>query len=293
MTFRIQQQLQEFDFQVVHRAGSKHGNANDLQRMWEEGLDWLPGEREEAFGPFPEAVSLEEAMRRVSRPQSETVAALDNGQEEGGDEVICWTRNATEVSALQREDEAIAQVFYWTQTEGEATDLPSLGTNLSPKEQAIQHGPEALAYWSRLNELGIQGGVLYEKWFPKDDSRPVLQTVVPAAGRKEILSKLHSPQTSGGHFAVEKTLATIRQRFWWPMMRTDVEKKVQWYLTCAARSTGGKERVAGLVPFKVGIRFNTVAADTLGPVTLAARTRAKHILVMTDLFTKCQPIRRR
>ena len=47
-----------------------------------------------------------------------------------------------------------------------------------------------------------------------------------------------------------------------------------------------KKRVAGLVPFKVGIRFNTVTADILGPMTLATQTREKHILVMTDLFTK-------
>ena len=128
--------------------------------------------------------------------------------------------------------------------------------------------------------------MLYKKWFPRDDLRPSLQTIVPATGRKEILNQLHSSQISGGHFAVEKTLARIRQRFWWPTMRTDVEKKIQWCLTCAARSTGGKKRVAGLVPFKVGIRFNTLAADILGPVTLAAKSRAKHILVMTDLFTK-------
>ena len=36
----------------------------------------------------------------------------------------------------------------------------------------------------------------------------------------------------------------------------------------------------------MGIRFSTVAADILGPVTIAAKSRAKHILVMTDLFTK-------
>ena len=69
-------------------------------------------------------------------------------------------------------------------------------------------------------------------------------------------------------------------------MRTDVEKKIQWCLTCDVRGTGGKKRVAGLVPFKVGIRFNTVVADILGPVAMAAKSRAKHILVMTDLFTK-------
>ena len=164
--------------------------------------------------------------------------------------------------------------------------MPSLGTSLVPKYQAIQYGPEALAYWSRWNELSIRGGVLYKKWFPKDDSGPILQTVVPAAGRREILNQLHSSQTSGGHFAVEKALARICQRFWWPTMRPDVEKKVQWCLTCAARSTGGKKRVAGLIIFQVGIRFSTVAADILGPVTLATRTRAKHILVMADLFAK-------
>ena len=39
MTFRMQHQLQEFDFNVVHRAGAKHGNADGLCRMLEEGPD--------------------------------------------------------------------------------------------------------------------------------------------------------------------------------------------------------------------------------------------------------------
>ena len=69
-------------------------------------------------------------------------------------------------------------------------------------------------------------------------------------------------------------------------MRRDIEKKLSWCLPCAARTTAGRQRTAELSPFKVGIRFHTVAADILGPVTLAARSRAKYILVMTDLFTK-------
>ena len=69
-------------------------------------------------------------------------------------------------------------------------------------------------------------------------------------------------------------------------MRQDVEKKLAWCLPCAARTTAGRKRIEGLVPFKVGIRFHMVAADILGTVTMANETRAKHILVMTDLFTK-------
>ena len=228
MTFRMQQQLQEFDFNVVHRAGAKHGNADGFSRMVEEGPDWMPGEKEKAFGSYPEPISLEEALQEAGQHRVETVAMVSNetdGEEEV--ETITWERTPSEISALQKEDEAIAQVFYWASLESETGDLPSLGTQLVPKDQAIQYGPEALACWSRWNELSIRGGVLYKKWFPKDDSRPILQAVVPAAGRREILNQLHSSQTSGGHFAAEKTLARIRQRFWWPTMRTDVEKKVQ------------------------------------------------------------------
>ena len=45
--------MQEFDFEVVHRAGAKHGNADGLSRILEEGPDWQPGEKEEAFSPCP------------------------------------------------------------------------------------------------------------------------------------------------------------------------------------------------------------------------------------------------
>ena len=59
MTFRMQQQLQEFDFNVVHRAVAKHGKADGLSRMLEEGPDWMPGEKEKAFGSCPEPISLD------------------------------------------------------------------------------------------------------------------------------------------------------------------------------------------------------------------------------------------
>ena len=49
---------------------------------------------------------------------------------------------------MQKEDEAIAHVFYWSGLGDDTIDMPSLGTNIIPKEQAIQYGPETLDYWS-------------------------------------------------------------------------------------------------------------------------------------------------
>ena len=69
-------------------------------------------------------------------------------------------------------------------------------------------------------------------------------------------------------------------------MRQDVEKKLTWCLPCAARTILESRRIERLVQFKFGIRFYTVTADILSPVTMANDMRAKQVLVMTDLLTK-------
>ena len=107
MTFRMQQQLQEFGFEVVDRAGAK--------QSLEEGPDWLPGEKEEAFGPCPQAIQLEEALRRVGRPQTDIVAMLSDGEVQDDNEAISWERTPLEISSLQKDDESIARVFYWAE----------------------------------------------------------------------------------------------------------------------------------------------------------------------------------
>ena len=86
-----------------------------------------------------------------------------------------------------------------------------------------------MALWGRWNELSIMNGVLYRTWFRNknlNSEEPVLQMIVPARERKEILEQKHDSPVSGGHFAFEKTLNRVRHRFWWPSMRLDIEKVV-------------------------------------------------------------------
>ena len=91
---------------------------------------------------------------------------------------------------------------------------------------------------------------------------------------------------SGGHIGVEKTLARIKQRFWRPSLKTSVEKHIANSDRCATRSTAGIKRKTELQAFLVHGAFRTMAADILGPVVLARKSRARYILVMSDLFTK-------
>ena len=91
---------------------------------------------------------------------------------------------------------------------------------------------------------------------------------------------------SGAHFGVEKTLARIKQRFWWPSLVTSVEKHIANCDRCTGRPTAGKKRKTEPQTFPVHGAFRAMAADILGPVTLARKSRARNILVMSDLFTK-------
>ena len=69
-------------------------------------------------------------------------------------------------------------------------------------------------------------------------------------------------------------------------MRSSLESHIAKCLRCAARSTAGKSRTAELQSFDVHAPFKVMAADILGPVTLARRSQSRYILVMSDLYTK-------
>ena len=251
--------------------------------------DWATDDEDDASEVYPEILSLEEALRKCTPTgKTETVARVNktSTNTDKDIETIRWNRTPAEIAKMQKEDEAIAQVFYLAGTIDETIEMPSFGKNLIPKEQAFQYGPEVLAYWSRWDELSIKNGTLYRKWFQRDGSRPNFLKRVLVVGRKEILNQLDLMETGGGQLAAEKTLARIRKSFWWPTIRTDVERKAIWCLNRAHQSTEEKQkRAVCQAPFDPGIRFSTVAVDIMGPVTRATSTGAKHVLVMTDLFT--------
>ena len=193
---------------------------------------------------------------------SDTVASVNEAAMNEGDdsESNRWKRTPGGVAKTQREDEAMGQVFNWAGTCDEMIDMPSLGTNIIPKEQAIRYGSETLAYWSRWDELSIKDGILYKKWFQRDGSKPTLLTIVPVAGRREILRQIDLMETGGGQLAAVKMLARIPRRYWWPTMKTDIERKVQWCLTRAVHLKEMKtKRGAVQAPFDPGIRFSAVA----------------------------------
>ena len=204
------------------------------------------------------------------------------------DSKISWNRTKAEIEDYQLKDPSIGLFLKQLEQLGFRFEpgYNDLGANQIKREEALKYGPEFVGNWSQWEQLAISNGVLYRKWKPNDRHPEYWQVVVPKALRRELLQHLHCSEVSGGHFAVEKTLLRIKQRFWWPTVRSDVERTIRACGPCAAKATGGKQRKANLRSFVVTSRFSVIAADILGPVTTGGSSKAKHILVMTDMFTK-------
>ena len=157
-------------------------------------------------------------------------------------ERISWTRSDSELAKRQRADSAIKIIICALERYGVNLEDShcTFGKNSISKEGAQSWGNlEALELWSNWEDLAISYGVLYRKWKPSNRVNECWQAIIPKEMRNDILYQLHDSPMSGGHFGVEKTLARIKQRFWWPSLKTSVEKQIANCDRCAARSTAG------------------------------------------------------
>jgi len=99
------------------------------------------------------------------------------------------------------------------------------------------------------------------------DGRPVKQLVVPTAHRATAINGVHR---DAGHPGKDKALWLARQRFFWPGMETDIEKRVTGCLNCGCRKTPTKPMTA-LLPIKTYRPMQLVCIDFLKGIRKAEK----------------------
>ena len=139
------------------------------------------------------------------------------------------------------------------------------------------------AYWAQWNSLRLKDGILYRLWVsPTDDHR--VQLILPRKYREEVLRQIHDSPTSG-HFAANKTLCRVRQRFYWVGCWRDVKMYCSRCNACASRKGPGRKQRAPLRLYNVGAPMERIAIDVLGPLPVT-ESGSKYLLVAIDYFTK-------
>ena len=79
--------------------------------------------------------------------------------------------------------------------------------------------PEVKNYWAQWGQLVLKDGLLHRTSKPGKRSLQGVRFVTP---RVDFFKALHHGKL-GGHQGVNKTLAQLKTRYYWPRMREDVQ----------------------------------------------------------------------
>ncbi|KMQ86489.1 krab-a domain-containing protein [Lasius niger] len=241
------ERLQEYDFEVQHRKGESHKNADGLSRRLCE-----------TFG----CEYCAKVEGRNNSKNEKIVARL-----------ILQGENLSEWQKDQEEDPNIAIII---QGKREGTRPPR--SDLATRDISAQ------IYWTYWDALVLQNGILYKKWEAPNLKSSFLQLIVPRKRVKEILEEVHD-SPSGGHFGVNKTLEKVRKRFYWATYKQDIENWCKSCKVCVSKKGPTGKGKSPMQIYNVGNPFERIQMDILGPLPITSSGN-KYLIVIIDCFTK-------
>ena len=112
----------------------------------------------------------------------------------------------------------------------------------------------------------------------------IRQIIVPSGMRKDILHLLHEGPTNG-HLCVAKTLAKLRNRYYWNNYMEDVENLCRSCSLCASRNNPSRNNRSSLTKYTVGLPLERIRTDIVGPLP-KSYSGMRYILVVVEYFTK-------
>jgi predicted aspartyl protease len=246
--------IEEYDFSIVHRSGSSHGNCDALSRR--------PSEESETT---PKQTGISEAYCcRVQKP--ETIPPTPTTD-----------LTSSTIAAMQAQDSAIEPLLTVIRNGGQR---PAWGD--------IQSFPEETRIlWTQFASLRFEDNILYRQYHRADGSVSHLQIVMPTSLRQTFLEQLHC---SGGnvattHLGVRKTQAHVQQRAYWPSWRTDTERFCHRCPVCQTVQHGAAPRHGNMRTYEANGAGDRLHIDLTGPHPVS---RQGHVYIFTaiDAYTR-------
>ena len=259
------QKLQEYQFEVVHRAGKSHMNADVLSRRpcYESECKFCSS-REERDAPnnaIDDTDERNECKSNVVRSTTKSTEPV----------LLSWTRE--QLRTMQMQDPDIGPIVEWKRRgqRPEWQDISAMSVVTK-------------SYWTQWESIVMIDEILYRRWEGPYGKEVRYLYLTPKVIYDDVLRNLHDSPTSG-HFGIKKTLARVRLRFYWMKLRWTVENWCKRYEKCAARKGYPRRMKAPTKLYNGGSPMERVAIDVLGPLP---KTNAgnQYILIAQDYFTK-------
>ena len=282
--------LETYDFEIKHRKGALHGNADGLSRRPRRRC-----KRDDCPQCCSETPSGDCTVSALSARNNNNVNTLvdthpphkQTKQDEHPDSVNTlvgenhtlthrdsnWTSQWSEhqLKQLQHNDATITEAMELLKTHG--NNKPRVGTQNHELGTLIRQ-------WE---SLVVKDDILYRR-FEDSENGPYLQVIVPKELRTDIFKQLHDCKTAA-HFGRDKTLAKVRTRFYWPGMTSDVNRWCQTCMLCQKRKPGPGVGKAEMHHNTIFGPMECIAIDLMGPLPTTSRGN-RYIMVVSDYFTK-------
>lgn len=273
--------LQQYDFSIEHRSGSRHGNADALSRRpcLKDACKHCDRLESLEQARFPtEQPSLHSAKSPTAQPPTHSLSSKSTLPQvatlclSGTDAVE--NRSLAQLRQAQLSDLEIKPVLEWMEK-----------SNIRPPcEEIAPHSQPTKIYCAQWQSLKVFGGVLYRLWETPSGDAIVKQLILPKSLRPEVMQQLHGNRTSG-HMGIAKTLGRIKDRFYWVQCRRDVQEWCRHCDLCAQKRGPQKKIKAPLGKYNVGFPMERIAIDVLGPLPTTDAGN-KYIVIIADYFTK-------
>ena len=237
--------LQQFNFDIVHRPGAQHGNADGLSRcpQYEGGSCATTTNTHQTDPDQPYAYSCE-----GSSLDSELIP-LESGETCVAAIMTAQSENSKLIIAAQNIDSEISIVREWLLT----GKFPACIQDFAPASYELK------AYWIGRKSLFLDTENIL--WRNRSATESRAQLVVSMSLRDTIFNDSHHT-TYGGHFGMTHTHRKIQLHYFWPGMSDFVRDRITACHKCIARkSPVNRHQPMGHVP--VSGRFERVAMDLL------------------------------
>ena len=244
--------LGQYTFEIEHRAGVKHGNADGLSRR-----------------PCSEM-----SCNHCSRNEEKEIEASVRAIHVQPVEEQSWLTNfsSEQIAEMQGQDAELKEVRDWRKRGNK------------PEWRSVKgRRPEMRTYWQLWEQLEIRNEVLVKTGRPGEKTSNTKRIVAPTSIRKDVFNHLHGSKW-GGHQGIARTIDAVKQRFWWPGMKRDLIRWCQTCEPCQKRKRHPHARTP-LTQDQVGAPLERMACDILSFTTESAQGNVC-ALVVSDYFSK-------
>ena len=315
--------IELFDFDVQHRAGTRHGNADGLSRIpygtddepqmvrsaaYNEGIS-----SDEASGSHAAAATVASdvspAAQQEGASMQDTQAAIATGNTvlvhsslsasasvfvPGLARVATLSGASNEGSAANSDGEnGVASVSAGERLQTQQLSDSDIGpvlrlclqsTEKPNIEQLLAESEAAKILWSCWQQLELHDGVLYRRRIGTGGRPDTLQLLVPAVIKEDYMKLAHTG-ICGGHMGLRRTLDQVQRRAFWIGWRRDVRQYCRKCPNCNSYFRGRLPKSAPLQPLITGAPFERLHIDLTGPHP-RSRRGSVYIVTCIDPFTK-------